>query len=93
MPTISDIISKAKTLPKLSFKTLDKRKNSLQLKLSAKQESLATMSDSKTIPEMVKVIKVVKPYKNEVLSEKKELEASSSVATRIELVDNNIRNS
>ena len=42
---------------------------------------------------MVKVIKVVKPYKNEVLSEKKELEASSSVATRIELVDNNIRNS
>jgi hypothetical protein len=92
VPTISDIISKAKTLPKLSFKTLDKRKNSLQLQLSAKQESVTTMSDSKTIPEMVKVIKVVKPYKK-VLSEKKELEASSSVATRIELVDNNIRNS
>jgi hypothetical protein len=33
--------------------------------MSTKQESVATISDTKTIPEMVKVIKVVKQIQEE----------------------------
>jgi hypothetical protein len=57
------MIVKTKTLPKLSLRTLDKRKDSLQM--STKQESVATISDTKTIPEMVKVIKVAKQIQEE----------------------------
>ena len=65
VPTISDITTKSKTLPKLSFKKIDQRKNSLLVQLSAQYESESAISATKTVPDKVKIIKVVKPSAKE----------------------------
>ena len=65
VPTISDITTKSKTLPKLSFKKIDQRKNSLLVQLSVKYESESAISATKTVPDKVKIIKVVKPSAKE----------------------------